>query len=139
MFDNLSTFSAMIGVLLNGIALGAAWIVTVASPNCSFDRLDGSRADGYVRALLKNTSTPISGLLLGAAAFGVLGGTYAAAACSLLAAFGFFSNHWMLASRGKVPKGVRTSRKGQRVMAVSLSLVFSLVILVAGVLGVFGI
>lgn len=139
MLDTLQSYAAMLAILLNGIALGAAWIVTMASPNLSFDRLDGSRADGYVRALLKGTSTPLAGLLLAAGAFGVLGGTYAASACSLLAAFGFFSNHWMLASRGKVPKQIKTSRKGQRVMAVSMSLVFSLVVLAACLLGIAGI
>lgn len=124
------------GTALNGIALGASLVVLVISPNVSFDRLDASRADGYVRQLLRDTSTPLAGILLAAGAFCILGGAYAAGACSLLSAFGFFLNRWMLAGRGKVPDGVKTSRKGQRVMAVSLSLVFTLMIAIATVLSV---
>lgn len=136
MIDWLQSSANGIGTLLNGVALGAALIVLVVSPNVSFDRLDGSRADGYVRALLKDTSTPIAGILLAAGAFAILGGAYAAGACSILAAFGFFTNRWMLAGRGKLPSEIKTSRKGQRVMAISLSLVFSLVICIAAVLSI---
>jgi hypothetical protein len=56
------------------------------------------------------------------------------------AAFGFYSNHWMLAPKtGKAPKGARTSRKGQRAVSVSLSLIFMLVAIIAAILGMVGI
>jgi hypothetical protein len=138
MLENFRDTFQLIGVLLNGIALGAAWIVTMAGPNISFDRLAG-RADAFVRAFLKGTSTPIAGILLAAGACAILGGAFVSGTCSLLAAFGFFSNRWILAGLGKAPRdGKGASRKGQRMLAMSLSLVFSLVILLAAILGVVG-
>ena len=31
------------------LAIGASWVAAIVSPNCSFDKLTGARADGHVR------------------------------------------------------------------------------------------
>ena len=62
------------------------------------------------------------------------------AATAMLAAFGFYSTRLMLAPKvGKTPHGAKTSRKGQRAVSVSLSLMFMLVAVVAAILGVIGV
>ncbi len=141
MFETIqSTASAFAGVLA-GAAAGLAWGVGVMAPNCSFDRLDYSRADGHVRQLLKDGSAMISALLLAAAALGVLGGAYGSAILSLLAAIGFFTNRWTLAPRKKTEgaPGLRQRKKSQRIVAVSLSLMFAAVAAIAAVLAVFNV
>ena len=134
MFEGISTTATHLGLLAGAMAVGASWVAAIASPNCSFDKLDGSRADRHVRALLLQTSTPIAGMMLASGAFFLLASSWAAAVTALLAAFGFFSNRWML-TPGKKQKGERTSRKGQRAISVSLSLMFTLVAIVSVVLG----
>ncbi|WP_162173284.1 hypothetical protein [Hyphomonas pacifica] len=122
------------------MAIGASWVAAIASPNCSYDKLDGSRADRHVRELLHMTSTPIAGMMLASGALFLLSSSWAAGVTALLAAFGFFSNRWMLAPKtGKNPKGVRTSRKGQRAVSVSLSLMFTLIAIIAAILAMVGI
>ena len=139
MFDQIQSLAGAFGIACAAIAIGAGWVAVIASPNCSFDELDGSRADRHVRELLKQTSTPISGMLLAAGALFVLGASWGAAATAFLAAFGFFSNRWMLApKKGKNPRGVKTSRKGQRTVSISFSLIFLLAAVVAAVLGIIG-
>lgn len=141
MFDAIQTSAAGLAVLFAALATGAAWAVTMAAPNCSFDRLDYSRADGHVRQLLKDTSGPISALLLAATALGVLGGAYGAATLAGLAAIGFFTNRWTLAPRkkGEGAPGLRQRKKSQRIVAVSLSLMFGAVAGIAALLAVFGV
>ena len=141
MFEMLQTTSAGFAALLAGAATGAAWITTVAAPNCSFDRLDYSRADGHVRELIVKTSPLMSAILLAAAAFAVLGQAFGSAVLSGLAAVGFFSNRWTLAPRKKseAPPGVRQRKKTQRVVAVGFSLMFAAVAGIAAVLAVFGV
>ncbi|MEE9380243.1 MAG: hypothetical protein V3V03_02450 [Hyphomonadaceae bacterium] len=141
MFDAIQNVAGGFATVLLGIATGAAWIATIVGPNCSYDRLDASRADGHVRKLLVDASTPISGVLLAGGAFAVLGGSFGAAILSILAAFGFFSNRWTLASRkrGTTPPGVRRKRKSERVVAIGLSLMFTAVTAVAAMLAIFGI
>lgn len=141
MFETFQSFSGGIATLLMGIAAGAAWVAVIAAPNVSYDRLDASRADGHVRNLLLETCTPISGLLLAAAALSLLSGHIAAAVTAGVGAFGFFSNRWTLApkKRGTTPPGVRHKKKTQRVVAVGFSLIFSVVALVGGVLSILGI
>ena len=115
-------------------------MAAIASPNCSYDKLDGSRADRHVRELLHMTSTPITGMMLASGSLFLLSSSWAAGVTALLAAFGFFSNRWMLAPKtGKNPKGVRTSRKGQRAVSVSLSLMFTLIAIIAAILAMVGI
>ena len=125
-------------ILLMGLAVGAAWIMAIVAPNCSYDRLDAGRADGHVRQLLKSASDPIAFVLLAAGAMAILGGALGAGITSFLAAFGFFTNRWTLSSlKGKAPAGVKRRRKSQRVVAVSLTLMFTLVAAIAAVLAVF--
>lgn len=141
MFDMIQSIAGGLTVLLASLATGAAWIVTMAAPNCSFDRLDYSRADGHVRQLMVDTSAPIAAVLLAAAAMGVLAGAYGSAVLSVLAAIGFFTNRWTLApkKKGEAPPGVRQRKKSQRIVAVGFSLMFAAVALVAAVLAVFNV
>ncbi len=141
MFETIRAFSGSIAVMLIGIAIGGAWVCTMVGPNAFYDKLDGSRANTQVRALLMSGSTPIAGLLLAAAACALLGGAIGAAVLSLLSAIGFFINRWTLAphKRGETPPGARRRRKSQRLVAVGFSLMFLLVAIVAGVLAMLGI
>ncbi len=139
MFDDMQSLFGSLGLLFNAIALGAAWVVTIASPNCSFDKLDGSRADRHVRELLHQTATPLAGLMLVAGAFFLLGGGLISGIVALVAAFGFLTNRWTLAPRETPNKpGVKTSRKAQRGMSVSLTLIFALVAVASAAFGLFG-
>ena len=141
MFETVRAFSGSMSVLLIGVAVGGAWVCTMVGPNVFYDKLDGSRANTQVKALLKSGSTPIAGLLLAAAAFAVLSGAIGAGVLSLLSAIGFFINRWTLAphKRGSTPPGASRRRKSQRLVAVGFSLMFLLVAIVAGVLAILGI
>ena len=141
MLEAIREFGQDGATLLLGLAVGAAWIVAIVAPNTSYDRLDATRADKHVRGLLKSASDPISVILLVAGAMAILGGALVAGITALLAAFGFFSNRWTLASykRGETPPDANEKRKAQRAIAVSLTLVFALVAAVAAALAVFGI
>jgi len=128
-------------VFLIGISVGAAWITAIVAPNCSYDRLDASRADGHIRQLLKAASDPVAVLLLAGGALAVLGGAIGAGIIAAIAALGFFSNRWTLASfkKGETPPGARRRRKTQRVVAISLTLLFTLVSAIAGLMAIMGI
>lgn len=141
MFETLQSTASGLAVFFAALATGAVWAVTMAAPNCSFDRLDYSRADGHVRQLLKDASTPISLMLLAATALALLGGAYGAATLAVLAAIGFFTNRWTLAPRkkGEGAPGLRQRKKSQRIVAISLSLMFGCVSAIAAVLAVFNI
>lgn len=139
MLDGLRDFSLALSIAFFGFASGAAWIAAVVSPNTSYDRLDYSRADGHVRTLLINASGHIALVLLAASALAVLGGAIGSGIVGALAACGFFTNSWTLApkKRGDAPKGVRQRKKTQRVVAVSLTLIFTLVAIIAAGLAIF--
>jgi len=141
MFNWFAAFAGELGALFAGVAAGMAWVACVIAPNVSHDRLDASRADGHIRQLILSVSTVTSGLLLAATAFSVLAFNFGAGICAGLAAFGFFTNRWTLApkKKGEAPPGVRQSRKTRRTVAVSFSLMFTLVAVAAAVLGTFGI
>ncbi|MAN45155.1 MAG: hypothetical protein GYB49_12460 [Alphaproteobacteria bacterium] len=140
MLQGFAATSTHLGLICCAMAIGASWVAAIASPNCSYDKLDGSRADRHVRELLHMTSTPIAGMMLASGSLFLLSSSWAAGVTALLAAFGFFSNRWMLAPKtGKNPKGVRTSRKGQRAVSVSLSLMFTLIAIIAAILAMVGI
>ena len=141
MFNWFAAFAGELGALFAGVAAGMAWVACVIAPNVSYDRLDAARADGHVRQLLLSMSTATSGLLLASTAFSVLAFNFGAGICAGLAAFGFFTNRWTLApkKKGEAPPHVRQSRKTQRRVAVSFSLMFTLVAVAAAVLGTFGI
>lgn len=141
MLDLLREFGQGGAAVLLGIATGAGYVAAVIAPNCFFDGLDAGRADRQVRNLLKSVSTPNVFLLLAAGAFAVLGGAYGAAICAFLGALGFFANGWTLRGykRGEVPQGVKRRRKTQRVVAVSLTLMFTLLTGIGAGLAAFGI
>lgn len=133
MLDTLRELAHALSIAFFGFASGGAWIAAIVAPNTSYDRLDSGRADGHVRALLVSSSSHIAFMLLAASALATLAATYASAIVGALAAAGFFTNRWTLApkKRGSTPPGVRQRKKTQRVVAVSLTLIFTLVTLVA--------
>ena len=142
MLDGLRELSQALSIALFAFASGCAWIAAIVAPNTSYDRLDHSRADGHIRLLLVNSSAHIAFVLLGASALAFLAGSIAAGIVGGLAAAGFFTNRWTLAPRTKAekaPKGVRARDKTKRVVAVSLTLIFTLVALIATVLAIAGI
>lgn len=141
MFATLQVYFGIAAVFLIGIGVGAGWICTMVGPNVFYDKLDGSRANTQVRAMLLAGSTPIAGLLLAGACCALLGGAIAAGIVAFLAAFGFFTNRWTLAGfkRGETPPGAKRRRKSQRVVAVGFSLMFLLTAAAAGVLAMIGI
>ncbi|MEM9667932.1 MAG: hypothetical protein AAF950_03330 [Pseudomonadota bacterium] len=141
MFTALQDLSTSLAVLLLGMAIGAGWICTMAAPNAFFDDLGGQSANAQVRRLLLAGSTPIAGMLLGGAAASILTGAYVAGALALVAACGFFSNRWILASlkTGDTKAGTQRQKSSQRAVAVGLSMVFLLVAVISVVLLLFGV
>lgn len=141
MLEAIRGFGQSGATLLLGLAVGAAWIAAIVAPNTSYDRLDATRADNHVRELLKSASDPIAVMLLAAGALAILGGALVAGITSFLAAFGFFSNRWTLAGykRGETPPDAKEKRKAQRAIAVSLTLIFTLVAAIAAGLTLFGV
>jgi hypothetical protein len=141
MFATLQIYLGAISVLLIGIAVGGAWICAILGPNVFYDKLDAGRANTQVKALLRAGSTPVAGLLLAASCCAFLAGALATGILSLVSAIGFFLNRWTLSGfkRGETPPGARRRRKSQQIVAVSLSLLFLLVAIIAGVLAIIGI
>ncbi len=141
MLGSLGDMAGALAFLLLGIGIGAGWICAMAAPNVFYDKLDASRANTQVRALIFSGSTPISGVFLAAAAAAALAGAYGAGALSALAALGFFLNRWTLAphEKGDAPAGVNRRKTGQRAVAVGVSLgSLALAVMAAG-LALFGI
>lgn len=141
MLEAIRNFGQDGAVLLLGLSIGAAWVVTMVAPNASYDHLSAGNADKHVRELLKSASDPIAVILLVAGGLAILGGAFVAGITSFLAAFGFFTNRWTLANfkRGETPPDAKEKRKAQRAIAVSLTLVFALVAAVAAGLALLGI
>lgn len=140
MLEAIRNFGQSGSILLLGLVVGAAWIVAIVAPNTSYDNLKEADADQHVRELLKAASDPIAVLLLVAAGLAILGGGLISGLAALIAAFGFFSNRWTLAQAPKksADAGEKRVGKTRRILAVSLTLVFSLVALAAAVIAVFG-
>lgn len=136
MLDSLRLIAQSASLFLLGIALGGAWFIAIVTPNVAYDRQDGSRADADVRAMLGAGSPQIGFVLLAASASAILAASYASATASLLAAFGFFTNRWTLASftPGAATKDEKRQRKSQRVIAVAFTLIFSLVAAISAML-----
>lgn len=134
MLDGMRDLAQVLAIAFFGFSSGCAWIAAIVAPNTSYDRLDTSRADGHVRLLLTNASGHIAFVLLAASALALLANALGAAVTGALAALGFFTNRWTLAPRKKserAPPGVRTRDKTKRVVAVSLTLIFTLVAIIA--------
>ncbi|MEO1553430.1 MAG: hypothetical protein AAFR82_05800 [Pseudomonadota bacterium] len=140
MLDAIRQFGQSGSILLLGLSVGAAWIVAIVAPNTSYDHLKENDADEHVRELLKAASDPIAVMLLVAAALAILGGGLISGMAAMIAAFGFFSNRWTLANTPQKSDddGDKRVGKTRRILAVSLTLVFSLVALSAAALAVFG-
>ena len=140
MIDAIREFGQSGATLLLGLAVGSAWITAIVAPNTSYDRLTDAQADGHVRELLKAASDPIAVLLLCAGALAILGGAVIAGISALIAAFGFFTNRWTLANaKARAAKSDdKQAGKTRRVIAVSMTLIFTLLAAFAGVLAVFG-
>ena len=141
MLATLQSHFSGLTVLLIGIAVGGGWICAILAPNVFYDKLDGSRANTQVKNLIRSGSTPIAGLLLAAACFAFLAGMLISGILALVSSLGFFLNRWTLAGfkRGDTPKGAKRRMSSQRIVAVSLSLLFLLTAAIAGVLAVFGV
>ena len=140
MLDAIRNFGQDGAVLLLGLAVGAAWIVAIVAPNSSYDHLRDDEAEEHVRELLKSASDPIAVLLLVAAGLAILGGALIGGVGALIAAFGFFTNRWTLAngSSGEGQKKDQKPGKTQRILAVSLTLFFSVLAAASAGLAMFG-
>ena len=141
MLDAIRSFGQNGAILLLGLSVGAAWIVAIVAPNTSYDHLKDQDADDHVRELIRAASDPIAVLLLVAGGLAILGGILVSGIAALIAAFGFFINRWTLArvnTKSKDP-GEQNVGKTRRILAVSSTLVFSLVAATAAVLAVFGV
>ncbi|MEL6829726.1 MAG: hypothetical protein AAFO63_06275 [Pseudomonadota bacterium] len=141
MLETARLFAQSTFVLMLGLALGAAWMMAIVSPNVAHDRHDDHRAESDIKAMLKAGSPQIGFILLAASAFGVLAGSYVSAATSLLAAFGFFTNRWTLASQDEDDVSPDTPRqqKTKRVVAVAFTLIFTVLIGISAILALIGI
>lgn len=132
MFQNLQSLFSNLGLITCALAIGASWVASIVSPNCSFDKLTGARADGHVRELIHRTSPQLGFLMALSGVLFLLGGSWIAGIISFIAAFGFYATRMMLAPKeGKNRPGVRTRRKEQRGTSVSLSLIFTATAVIA--------
>ena len=141
MLDAIRSFGQNGAILLLGLSVGAAWIIAIVAPNTSYDHLKDQDADEHVRELIKAASDPIAVMLLVAGGLAILGGLLVSGIASLIAAFGFFINRWTLARAGTKSKdpAEKNAGKTRRILAVSSTLLFSLVAAAAAGMAVFGI
>lgn len=125
-------------VLLLGTSVGAASIIAIVAPKTSYDHLKDVDADQHVRELLRSAFDPIAVLLLVADGLAILGGVVISGVAALLVAGSLFSNQWTLASADESGSGPGEQQVGKtrRILAVSLTLVFSLVALFAAIMAV---
>ena len=139
MLESLRPHLINLALMTCALAIGASWVASIVSPNCSFDKLTGARADGHVRELIHRTSPQLGFLMVVAGGLFLFASSLIAGIVSLVAAFGFYATRMMLAPKeGKNAPGVRTKRKEQRGTSVALSLTFTGAALIAAILGLFG-
>ena len=125
-----------LALMTSALAIGASWVAAIVSPNCSFDKLTGARADGHVRELIHRTSPQLGFLMAVSGALFLFASSLIAGIVALVAAFGFYATRMMLAPKeGKNAPGVRTKRKEQRGTSVALILTFTATAMIAAVLG----
>ena len=139
MLDAIRNFGQNGADLLVGLSVGAAWIAAIVAPNTSYDHLTAKQAEKHVRELLKSASDPIAVIMLVAAALAILGGAMVSGILALIAAFGFFSNRWTLGSFKTESGKEEAPGKTQRILAVSMTLLFGLAAAAAAILAVLGI
>jgi hypothetical protein len=139
MFENLQTLFNNLGLMTAALAIGASWVASIVSPNCSFDKLTGARADGHVRELIHRTSPQLGFLMAVSGGLFIAGGSLIGGIVAFVAAFGFYATRMLLSPKeGKNAPGVRTKRKEQRGFSVAFSLTFTATALIAAILGLFG-
>ena len=138
--ENLETIFRASSAIFAGGAAASGWTTSVIGSNVMFDGLDAGRADRMLRRLITATARFQAVLLLIAAGFAIASGSVGACVTSVVAALGFFSNTWTLSPRrDKALPGARRKEKTQRVVAVSLTLMVTLVAVTAAVLAAFGV
>lgn len=128
-----------VAALCAGGAAASGWTAAVIVANTAFDGLDHGRADRMLRKVIAATAG-FQALLLGIG-FGaaLLSGARAAAIVAGVAALGFLSNVWTLAPRrDKAPEGLKKKNSTQRVVAVALTLMMTIVALAAAIMATLG-
>lgn len=129
-----------LAVLCAGGAAASGWTAAVIVANSAFDGLDHGRADRMLRKVLSATAGFQAALLGIATGAALLSNARAAAIVAGVAALGFLSNVWTLAPRrDKAPEGLKKKNSTQRIVAVALTLLMTMVALAAGIMAAFGI
>jgi len=129
-----------IAALCAGGAAASGWTGAVIVANSAFDGLDHARADRTLRRVLVATAGFQAALLGIATGCALISGARAAGIIAAIAALGFLSNIWTLAPRrDKAPDGLKKKNSTMRMVAVSLTLMMTLVALGAGVMAALGI
>lgn len=132
----LHAFAAMTA----GAAAASGWTAAVIVANTAFDGLDHGRADRHLRKVLVATASFQAILMAAAAGCAILSGALAAFVAAVISALGFLSNMWTLAPRkDKAPDGLHKRNSTMRILAVSLTLIITLLAATSGVLASLGI
>jgi hypothetical protein len=135
----LSTIFQAAAATLAGGAAASGWTAAVIVANSAFDGLDKGRADRHLRRVLTATATFQAVLLAGAAGLAVLSGAIVTFVIALVAALGFLSNKWTLSPRReKVVPGARKRMSSSRIVAVSLTLMVTVLAAAVAVLAIIG-
>ncbi|MBI1339369.1 hypothetical protein GC169_04050 [bacterium] len=139
--ESMSQIFLALAALLCGGAAASGWTSSVIVANDAFDGMDHGRADRHLRKVISSSAGFQAALLGVAAGFAIVGGATGAFITALLAALGFLSNVWTLSPRrgAKKPPGVRERKSTKRVVAVSLTLLVTIVAFTAGCLAAFGV
>ena len=125
---DLSTLLHAFAAMTAGGAAASGWTAAVIVANTAFDGLDHGRADRHLRKVLVATASFQAILMVASAGCAILSGAMAAFVTAIIVAFGFLSNIWTLAPRkDRAPEGLHKRNSTMRILAVSLSLVFTLV------------
>lgn len=129
-----------LAALCAGGAAASGWTAAVIVANSAFDGLDHGRADRMLRKVLSATAGFQAALLGIATGAALLSNARAAAIVAGVAALGFLSNVWTLAPRrDKAPEGLKKRNSTQRIVAVALTLLMTMVALAAAIMAAFGI
>lgn len=129
-----------LAALCAGGAAASGWTAAVIVANSAFDGLDHGRADRMLRKVLSATAGFQAALLGIATGAALLSNARAAAIVAGVAALGFLSNVWTLAPRrDKAPEGLKKKNSTQRIVAVALTLLMTMVALAAAIMAAFGI
>jgi hypothetical protein len=137
---DLGTILHAASAMSAGGAAASGWTASVIVANTAFDGLDPGRADRHLRKVLVATASFQAILMAIAAGCAILSGATAAMVTAVIAALGFLSNMWTLAPRkDKAPEGLHKRNSTMRIIAVSLTLIITLVAATSGVLAALGI